>query len=65
MADNKRGDTPFVILDDESDMSFLSSHLIRTSYETGLDEHNVIVALRVLSGESFQRPAPAFRDTND
>lgn len=41
----------FVILDDDEDMGYISDHLVRTTFESGLTEELAYQALRVLCPE--------------
>ena len=39
----------FVILDDNTDMAHLTDYLVKTTWESGLEEHHVKEAIRILN----------------
>ena len=49
--------TQFIILDDDSDIGELSSHLIQTKFEFGLTDENAMEAIERLNAKSFVQSA--------
>lgn len=48
--DNNPEVESFIILDDDSDMDHLTSRLVQTSFEVGLTDNDVEIAIKLLNG---------------